>query len=301
MSILSSPNGRLLAALAALLATVIWGVWFPVTRAGITTGDISPTDMTVLRFSIGAVVLLPVVLRHGMKAGKAGWLGTIGIGVTLSGPFALFIGLGIRHAPAAHAAIFVPGTFPAIVFLLGLLIFRDAPSIRRWLGLAAVASGVALVGWAAFELNTGGLSGYFFFHACAWMWATYTIIVRYSGLSAIHALAITHVGAAIVYLPVWLAWGDSGLVSLPWQEIAFQVGYHGGLNGLLAMFLYNFAVQRLGAAEGAVFAALVPCFAAISAWPILGEAIGWREGLALVAVSGGVWLISGARLSSRAD
>ncbi len=292
------PVGRALPAFAALLAILIWGVWFPVTRMGVVSGGVSPSDMIVLRCSVGAFVLLPIVLKRGMKAGRAGWPGTLTILATLSGPFALFVGLGIREAPAAHAAIFIPGSFPAIVFVLGILIFKDPPSPRRWLGLAATAAGVVLIGWSALADDAGDLAGYLFFHACAWMWAAYTVIVRYSGMSPAHALGITHVGAAVIYVPIWLAWGDSGLVHLPAAEAAFQIFYHGALNGVVAMFLYNFAIQRLGAAEAAIFAALVPCVAAISAWPILGEPIGWREALALAAVAGGVALISGARLRS---
>lgn len=300
MTIPRLGESRLLPAAAALLATVIWGAWFPITRLGVVSGDITPADMTLLRFSVGAVVFAPLIFRRGLKAGKAGWAGTFLIGVTLSGPFAFAVGLGVRHAPAAHAAIFIPGTFPALVFLLGLLIFKDAATPRRWLGLAAILASVSVIAWSALTDRGAGdaageLTGYFYFLACACMWAVYTIVVRISGLGAAHALGLTHVSAALVYGPVWLWLGDSGLVDLPVEEIAFQVGYHGLLNGVVAMFFYNFAIQRLGAAEGSVFAALVPCFAALSAWPILGEPVGPAEVAALVLVGLGVLLTSGAR------
>ncbi len=295
-------DGRLPPAAAALLATVIWGAWFPITRLGVVSGDITPADMMLLRFSVGAVVFAPLIFRRGLKAGKAGWIGTVLIVVTLSGPFAFVIGLGVRYAPAAHAAIFIPGTFPALVFLLGLFIFKDVASPRRWLGLSAIAASVAVIAWSALTQGgpgggAGEFTGYLYFLACACMWAVYTVVVRLSGLGAAQALGLTHVGAALVYGPVWLWLGDSGLFDLPWAEVAFQFGYHGLLNGVVAMFLYNFAVQRLGAAEGAVFAALVPCFAALSAWPILGEPIGPAEVAALVLVGLGVLLITGARRS----
>jgi len=286
-------GGRLLAMAGALLATVIWGGWFPVTRMGVLDGAITPADMMVLRCCVGAIVLAPWAFKGGLKADRAGWLGSAAILLTLSGPFAFAMGLGVRHAPAAHAAIFIPGSFPAIVFVLGLVVFKDASTPRRWLGLAAIVLGGLLVGAAAFGREADvNLTGYLYFHACAWMWAVYTVVVRYSGMSARRALGLTHVLAALVYGPIWLAFGDSGLFDLSAAQLAFQVGYHGLLNGLVAMFLYTFAVSRLGAAEGAVFAALVPCFAALSAWPILDEPIGPAEAVALVAVACGVFLIS---------
>ena len=289
-------GGKALAAAGALLAAVFWGGWFPVTRLGVLEGAVTPADMVVLRCSVGAIVLAPIVFRKGLKLGRAGWLGTLAVLLTLSGPFAFAVGMGARHAPAAHAAIFIPGTFPALVFLVGLVVFKDPSTPRRWLGLAGVAAGAGLVAYAAFGREaTADWTGYLYFHACPWMWVVYTVVVRISGLTSAHALGVTHVLAALVYGPIWLAFGESGLPGLPLGELAFQVGYHGLLNGLVCMFLYNFAVQRLGAAEAAVFAALVPCFAAISAWPILGEPIGPLEGTALVAVAAGVYLISAPR------
>lgn len=290
---------RLLAVVAALAAAALWGGWFPVTRLGITSGDVSAMDMILLRCSVGAIVLGPLALRRGLKSGKAGWGGTLAIWATMSGPFAFAMGMGVVHAPAAHAAIFVPGVYPALVFLVSLFVFKDPATLRRWLGLVAVIAGVAIIAAATLAEDQGGLggelAGYLWFQVCAWSWVVYTVIVRASGLSAAHALGILHVGALLVWGPVWLIVGDSGLVDLPIDALAFQIGYHGLLNGLVAIFLYNVAVTRLGAAEAAAFAAFVPTFAALAAWPILGEAIGPAELAALACVTIGVVLISGAR------
>ncbi len=295
--ILASKPQRLTAALALIFATILWGGWFPVTRLGVTSGAITAWDMPLLRCSAGAIVLLPIVLRHGIKAGNAGWFGTLIILATLSGPFALGIGYGIQYAPSAHAAIFVPGCFPALVFAIGIIFLGDKASLRRFLGLGAVILGVVIIGWVALSTgNAGAFQGYLAFHACAWMWAIYTVVVRITGLSPWHSLAITHVGAAAVYGPIWLLVGDSGLTTLPLPELAFQIGYHGVLNGLVAMFLYVYGIRILGASEAAIFAALVPCFAAVLAWPLIGEAIGPAEALAILSVTIGIALVSGAKL-----
>jgi drug/metabolite transporter (DMT)-like permease len=293
---LIGKNARLLPILAGLSAALIWGVWFPVTRIGISENIITPADMVLLRGGVGAIVFAPLVFRFGMKAGSAGWGGTAAILLTMSGPFAFAIGMGSNIAPAAHAAIFTPGVYPALVFLLALIVLRDPSTTRRWVGLVAILIGAVLAAWAAFEaVGPGNFYGYIWFHACAWFWAVYTLVVRISGLTPAHALGITHLGAILVYGPIWLILGDTGLYEMKAEQLIFQIGYHGVLNGVIAMFFYNYAIQRLGAAEGAVFAALVPSVAAVSAWAILGEQIGWREVAALVIVGSGVFLLSGAR------
>ena len=73
---LASKPQRLTAVLALIFATILWGGWFPVTQLGVTSGAITMWDMPLLRCSAGAIVLLPIVLQHGIKAGKAGWFGT---------------------------------------------------------------------------------------------------------------------------------------------------------------------------------------------------------------------------------
>ena len=285
-------GGRLLPALAALLAALIWGVWFPITRAAVQSDGITPADMIMLRCWAGAIVFAPFVVKHGLKMGKTGWLGTLAVTLTLAGPFSYAMGLGAGLAPAGHAAIFTPGTFPGMVFLAGLFLFKDPATPARWLGFAAVLLGVALTAWDALSSSAGLNTGYLYFHFCAWCWTIYTLVVRASGLSPAQALGITHIAAVLVWGPFWLLSGPSGLLALPASEIAFQAFYHGALNGLAAMFLYSYAIQRLGAAEAAVFAALVPSVAAISAWPIIGEALGVLDIMALASVAVGVWLIN---------
>ena len=64
------------------------------------------------------------------------------------------------------------------------------------------------------------------------------------------------------------------------------------------MFLYVYGIRILGASQAAIFAALVPCFAAILAWPLIGEAIGPAEALAILSLTVGIALVSGAKLPS---
>jgi drug/metabolite transporter (DMT)-like permease len=64
--------------------------------------------------------------------------------------------------------------------------------------------------------------------------------------------------------------------------------------------LYGRAVAVLGASAGAAFGALVPALSALFAIPLLGEWPNQTEWLAIILISGGVYLASGAPLPRRA-
>ena len=72
--------------------------------------------------------------------------GTIGI------PFALVLGTGLLHAPAAHAAIFIPGTFPALTALLGILLLaRAGRGSQACAGVGLTVAGVGLTALSALQ------------------------------------------------------------------------------------------------------------------------------------------------------
>ncbi len=296
MSSAADPRRLAIGVLAALFATIVWGGWFPISRQAVTS-SLTPGDIALLRFVVAGTILVPVVFRHGLKAGRAGWWGAIGLFLTVGAPYPYLLAVGLEFAPASHVAIFVPGVFPSLTFLAGVVLFRDAIGRRQLLGLSLTIVAVALIAWTVLEVEgIGRLQGYLIFLLCALMWTGFTLIVRYAEIGAIHATAIIGVLSMLIYLPPYLVWGESRLPELPLGQLLFQLTYHGLLGGFLSMFFYSFSVNVLGAGRAAIFGSLVPCFAAILAVPILGESIGWREIWAIVAAVAGIALVTGARL-----
>jgi drug/metabolite transporter (DMT)-like permease len=294
-----ASGGKALAVLLALVTCVIWGAWFPVVRLGVLADGLTPWDMAFLRMIFPLVLLTPLVWRHGLKAGRAGWPGSFALAFTLGPPFAWVMGHGIAHAPAAHAAIGTPGVFPAIVFLLGLVFLGDAGTPRRWAGLALAVASVGLIGTTLIGSASGGgapigqhLTGYLLFHLCAWFWAIYIVVVRIAGLDVLRALWIGNFIGALYFLPLYLTVGESGFPAMPWRDIAWHALYQGFLNGFVAMLMFNFAIKRLGASEAAAFGALIPAIAAFTAIPILGEIPGWAEVVGALFAGAGVLLLN---------
>ena len=193
--------------LAAVAAVTFWGAWFPLSKVSVTDA-ITPADLALLRAGVPALVLLPVAMRHGLKAGRAGWWGTAALTGTIGVPFCLTLGTALEMAPAGHAAILIPGVFPALIVLLGALLLGERVGSCRLAGLAFAVLGVCMVGIAVLPDAPGAvLPAYGLMHLAAWMWAVYTVAVRLADIPALHALAIANVASTALFLPFLLLLG----------------------------------------------------------------------------------------------
>ena len=274
--------------LAAVAAVTFWGAWFPLSKVSVTEA-ITPADLALLRAGVPALVLLPVVMRHGLKAGRAGWLGTAALTGTIGVPFCLTLGTALEMAPAGHAAILIPGVFPALIVLLGALLLGERVGPCRLAGLAFAVLGVCMVGIAVLPDAPGAvLPAYGLMHLAAWMWAVYTVAVRLADIPALHALAIANVASTALFLPFLLLLGESRLPGIGIVELGRQILIHGIAGGLVSVLLYSHAVRVLGASRAGVFGAAVPPLAALFAVPILGETLGPLEWAGLASVTVGI-------------
>jgi len=118
--------------------------------------------------------------------------------------------------------------------------------------------------------------------------------MRQAQLDPLHAAALVATGSLVIYLPIYLALCGTRLALLPLPDIAIQAIFQGVLVTIVGVALYGRAVAILGASSGAAFGALVPAVSALFAIPLLGEWPNKTEWFAIVLISGGVYLASGA-------
>ncbi len=101
-----APSGRRLAAGVgfALLAIGLWGGWFVVTRRTVGAGGaLGPADLVALRFGIGGLLLLPVLLLRLRGLDRRAFVDGAILYVAQGAPFALLISVALRYAPPATA------------------------------------------------------------------------------------------------------------------------------------------------------------------------------------------------------
>jgi drug/metabolite transporter (DMT)-like permease len=215
-------------------------------------------------------------------------------------PYLLVCVSGLSLAPAAQGGALTPGVMPLWVALLGILFLGERPSRPRQIGLAMILIGAfAIIGFESLGGSNERLLGQALLVAAGLMWAIYTVILRGSGLSAMHAVAIVASLSAIFYLPIYLLFLHPSLPTMPLDSVLLHALYQGAFAGVLAMLTWNRAVALLGPARASPFAALAPVLALLAAIPVLGEIPTVAEWMGTLLISCGVPLATGA-LDTRA-
>lgn len=266
---------------AALGVLVIW-VGFQLVGRVAAKQDLTPWDVGALRYAGAFLVALPIALRLGLPRMPplrfAAILATAGFG------FPLFAYLGFARAPASHAALITAAGLPVATALLARIALGEGLTARRAVSLGAIVGGVLLLAQDGMASPPGTWVGDVFFVAAVFSWAAYTLLLRRWGLPALGATLGIALGGAPLFLPLWWLALPSNLGAVPAAEALFQMAYHGAVASVLAGFLYNTAVAKLGPGPPTLVGALVPGLVALIAWPLLAEPLGW-PGMAGVALA----------------
>lgn len=148
------------------LVVAIWTGFIIVSRAcGVST--LTTWDVIAIRYTTAAGILLPVWLfwkRVTLFNGRLIYL-------TITGGFgySVLVFSGFKLAPAAHAAILLPGLMPFAVAVIAWFLLGEHPTASRYLGLAIAAVPLLskpLSPWMIFGLllvSSGALIGQFQF------------------------------------------------------------------------------------------------------------------------------------------
>jgi drug/metabolite transporter (DMT)-like permease len=282
-----SSRKRLIGFLWAVLTVSIFAGWFVVTRFSVTR-ILNVWDLTALRYGIGAILLVPVLLRDlPPKAGRNGFI----FSALWGAPFAALVALGVQMTSAGRAASVTPTLMPVFAGLLGWLLLRQPPGWIRLVGYAAIAAGLyGLVLTANGGQGSPSLLGLALLALAAVMWASYTLLLRGSGLNPIQSAALICFWSGLIFVPIYLILGIGHLDQAPRAEIAIQGFYQGVLMSIVALIGFNRAVALLGPAAAAAMIALVPVIASLLAIAFLGEIPTMAEGLSIAFIVAGVLL-----------
>jgi drug/metabolite transporter (DMT)-like permease len=285
--------------LYGLAAVSIWASWIVAVRLGIRT-SLAPWDIAAIRFGVAGLILLPYLLKKGLGVDRLGWVGLAAIFLGGGAPAVLVSYCGLLFAPAAHAASLFTALIPLYVAILAAVVLGEAFTVAKRIGLVLIVTGVLGIVWGAGgTIGSRQNIGHALFISAGILFAGYTVAMRKARLEGLHAAAIAAVGSLIVYVPIYAIMFGTSLFNAPWRDLASQAFVHGILVAVISLLCIGRAVSILGASNGSAFAALAPAITAILAIPILGEWPAPSDWIAMLLISGGVYIASGGLLPAR--
>lgn len=287
---LSVPRNAFCGFCWAGLCVLIFAGWFVVTRFSVTR-ELRVWDVAALRFGIGALILLPVLLRSAKRLSAKQWLEGLMYSCLWGVPFVLAVAYGLQLTSAGRAASITPALMPVFAGVMAWAFLKEKPGRARCCGYLAIVVGlVSMVAGGASAYGDANPVGILALVAAAAMWALYTVLFRRSALSPVQAAALICFWSAVLFLPAYIFGGLSRLALASASEIGLQAFYQGALMSGVAIVAFNRSVALLGPSAATAIIALIPAVAALVAIPVLGELPSLGEGIALSAVIGGVLL-----------
>jgi drug/metabolite transporter (DMT)-like permease len=226
--------------------------------------------------------------RHSAPAGRRSPLPVLLAGLFFAGDLGIWH-LSIMLTPVANATLLV-NTAPLFVTLGAWLLFGQRTRPLFWLGMALALAGSTLLVRSSLAAEPRQLLGDALAVVAAVCYAGYLLAVSRARLVWPTA-SLMAIGATVTSLALLPAVLLSG-------EIVWPASGRGWLTlGLLTLIaqlfgqgLITYALAHLPASFSSVGLLVQPVMAAVFAWLLLGEGLGWAQAGGGAVVLAGIWL-----------
>ena len=277
---------------SALLCTFIWGTTFIAQDTGM--DDIGPFTFNAVRFFVGFLAIVPLVILFEIKKFKSEFKLDIKTFVILSFliGFSLFLGSALQQvallytdvANAAFFTIFYVPMVPIIIFLFGKKSIHWSvwPSV-----ILCLVGGYLLTNFYDATVRLGDTLVIF----GALFWSTHII---FTGIIVTKYNLPLTLGAIQTLIVAILSF----FVGLIYEEFIFEnilkeidsILYAGILSGGFAFVLQIYAQKNISPAPAAIIFSLEGVFATIAAWFLLDQVLGINNLLGCFFILCGVLL-----------
>jgi drug/metabolite transporter (DMT)-like permease len=277
-----------------LMCVTVWGWTFVATKICLET--LRPIEIVGLRFLIGLPILFfllrakRIPIRFGARDIKA-----IAIGSSIIAVHFLMQAYALLYTSATKTGWLI-GVSPLALAVLSFLFLHEKPSRSDIAGIVIATIGIALLVYNGELANFGWLRSFgdIIVLASAFTWSVYTIVSR--DLSRAHnPLTVTlvmFVPLTVIASLLMIANGSLHLAALTSVRTTLALLFLGG-PAMLAQWVWQEGVARLGATKAGLFLYLEPVATTALAVPYLGEAA------TLYTISGGLLVLTGVWLAGR--
>ena len=279
----------------ALAALLLGATCIALSPIFVRIADVGPTASAFWRVALAAPLLWPIAALTPHGPALAHWRLFLLAGVAFAGDLA-FWHWSIRFTSVANSTL-LANLASIFVTLAAWLFWRERPSGRFLLGLAAALAGVMLLVRTSLAFSASALLGDAFGVVTAAFYAGYILAVkdlRDRGAATVQLMAISTTITAALLFPVALASGETLLPASAagWLTLAGLAWIsHCAGQGLIA-----YSLAHLPAAFSSVSLLFQPVMAAIFGWVLLGEALTPLQMLGGAVVLAGIYLARRASL-----
>ncbi|MGL3212615.1 DMT family transporter [Bradyrhizobium sp. BR 1433] len=288
---LPDTKAILLGVACGLGAALCWALGFVATRHGLKVG-FTPVDLLMHRFLWSGIVLLPLVVRAGLRdLCGIGWGRGMAL-MLLGGPVMSLISYaGFMFVPLGHGSVIQPSCATLGGLFLAVVLLKESVSLSRAAGAVVIVVGLAVIGSESIgHMGPSAVMGDLIFVATGLMFAGFATLVRCWRVSAFSVASVISVLSLSLFPLYAVSGGLARDAAIGLHENTLQAIAQGILAGPAAMYLFAVSIQRLGVARAAVFPATVPVLTLLLGWLLIGEPPTTLQAAGLAAVLAGFYL-----------
>ncbi len=261
--------------LLLLFAAIIWGFAFVAQKAGME--DIGPLAFNGIRFIIGSIALLPVLLFFPVKKQSAAIKKQNLLKAGLISGIVLFLASSIQQfgivTTTAGNAGFITSIYVIIVPVIGLF-FNHRINKQTWIGAIITVVGLYFLSVKdGFKISPGDLLVLF----SAFIWAIQVLLAGYYSVrvNIIKLATIQFSITGILSLILSFFIESYSLVNI--YAALIPIIYGGLMSVALAFTLQLIAQKNANPAHAAIILSTESVFAALGGWIILNEKLSTIE------------------------
>jgi len=284
----AASSGILIGVVCGTTAAIGWAAGFVAAKHGVAVG-FSPADLALHRYFWSGLLLMPLVLRDGIKdLGGFGWGRGLLMSILSGPPQAIIAYTGFMLVPLGHGTTIQPACAALSGLILASLMLGERLTAQRAIGGVTITAGLLVFGVESITtIGKNGVGGDLLFATAGFFWAMFGTLLRYWRMSGTRAVAVVGALSVVVFAPLYAIFiGFDSIMRMGWAENLLQFVVQGLLAGMVPIYLFARAVILIGAGRAATFPALVPGFSLIIGYLTLGvvPSIPQLIGLVIVVV-----------------
>lgn len=291
-------NNMLTGCLCALGCETLFGMSYIFTKQAIDTA--SSLSLLGWRFLIAFIIMSLFIALGLLKINLRGKSLKPLLLIVLCSPVIYFIGetIGIQNTTASESGVFL-ACIPVASLIASATILHKKPTPLQVTGILITLAGVLVTVFAVSASSSFSFTGYTFLLIAVISCALYSVFVEkannYTGIEITYGMLTA---GALVYTllalieAVFVEKNLSALIALPFQNKTFLIAvlYQGIGCSILAFFLSNIAIAKIGVNRTSSFLGIATVVSIITGAVILGEPFTNFQILGTVIILAGVYI-----------